>query len=85
MAPHSTINKPEVERVTLPIYGLTCWGGGSLVVERVILRVEGVRNAYVNPATEMAYVEYDPLRCTSEQLTAAIEQAGFHAGAPTVR
>jgi copper chaperone CopZ len=77
-----TINKPKVERVTLPIDGLTCWGGGALTIERVILRVEGVRNAYVNPATEMAYVEYDPSRCTPERLAAAIAQAGFHAGAP---
>jgi copper chaperone CopZ len=85
MDPHSVINKTEVERVTLPIYGLTCWGGGSLTVERVILKVEGVRNAYVNPATEMAYVEYDPSRCSPEHLTAAIEQSGFHAGAPMHR
>ena len=76
---------PEVERITLPINGLTCWGGGSLAIERVILRVEGVRNAYVNPATEMAYVEYDPARCTPGDLTRAVEDCGFHAGMPTPR
>lgn len=81
----STINKPRVERVTLPIDGLTGWGGGALTVERVILRVEGVRRAYVNSTTEMAYVEYDPSRCDPEQLTAAIEQSGYHAGEPVRR
>ena len=85
MDQHSATNKGGVERVTLPIYGLTCWGGGSLVVERVIMRVEGVRNAYVNPVTEMAYVEYDPSRCSSEQLTAAVEKSGFRTETPTRR
>ncbi len=74
-----------LKRVTFPIYNLGCGGGGSLTIERTILRVEGVRNAYVNPATEMAYVEYDSSRCSSEQLTAAVEQNGFHAGTPVVR
>jgi copper chaperone CopZ len=85
MVSRVAINKTKVERVTLPIDGLTCWGGGSLVIERAILKVEGVRNAYVNAATEMAYVEYDPSRCTPERLAAAIEQSGFHAGAPIFR
>lgn len=74
-----------IRRVTFPIYNLNCGGGGSLIIERVILRVNGVRNAYVNPATEMAYVEFDPSRCHPDQLTAAIEQIGFHAGAPVLR
>lgn len=78
-------NKPGSTRVTLPIEGLTCWGGGSLVVERVIMGVKGVRYAYVNPVTEMAYVEYDPARCNPDQLTTAVEESGFHAGTPVVR
>jgi hypothetical protein len=47
----------------MPIYGLACGGGGALTIERVLQRVAGVRLAYVNPATEMAYVEYDPALC----------------------
>ena len=85
MVSHTVTNKTEVERVTMAIYGLTCRGGGSLVVERAIMRVEGVRSVYVNPVTEMAYVEYDPSRCTSEQLTAAVEQSGFRTETPTRR
>ena len=45
----------------------------------MVERVEGVRNADVNPATEMAYVEYDPSQCIPERLVAAIERGGFHA------
>ncbi len=78
-------NKTEVTRITLPIYGLTCQGSGSIVIEQALLQVTGVRNAYVNPVTEMAYVEFDPSRCNPEQLAAVIEQSGFNAGAPMVR
>lgn len=78
-------HRPVIRRVTFPIYNLSCDGGGSLTVERIITRLEGVRNAYVSPATEMAYVEYDPARCSPEQLTAAVEQNGFHAGMPVAR
>ncbi len=85
MVSRAVTNKTDIERVTMAIYGLTCWGGGSLAVEQVIMQVEGVRTAYVNPVTEMAYVEYDPLRCTPEQLTAAVEQSGFRAETPTRR
>ncbi len=74
-----------IRRVTFPIYNLSCGGGGSLTIERTILRVDGVRNAYVNPATEMAYVEFDPSRCTPDVLTEAVERVGFHTGAPAIR
>jgi copper chaperone CopZ len=82
MKPHP---ESEVERVTLPIYGLTCRRHGVLAIEQAILRVEGVRYAYVNPETEMAYVEYDPAGCTPDRLIKAVEQNGFHAGIPTPR
>ena len=48
------------ERVTLPIYNLGCGGGGSLTIERALTKAPGVTQAYVNPATEMAYVVYNP-------------------------
>ncbi len=75
----------RIKRVTFPIYNLGCGGGGSLTIERTILRVEGVRNAYVNPATEMAYVEFDPSRCALDALLKAVEHVGFHTGAPVIR
>ena len=68
---------PSVQHVTLPIYNLSCGGGGSLTLERVLVRTPGVVDAYVNPATEMAYITYDPDRCNPEQLGAAIKRAGF--------
>lgn len=75
----------KVERVTLPIFGMTCWGGGTLPLERALMRVHGVRYVYVNAATEMAYVEYDPASCDAGRLEAAIKTAGFQAGVPSYR
>ncbi len=72
-------------RLTMAIYGLACGGGGALTVERALAKLPGVSRVYVNPATEMAYVEYDPERLSWEQLVAAVESAGFRAGEPSIR
>lgn len=68
----------RTEHITIAITGFGCGGGGSLVVERAIASVRGVIRVYVNPATEMAYVEYDPQVTEIKQLTAAVEQTGLH-------
>lgn len=47
------------ERMTVPVTGLACGGGGALVVERMLRRIPGVTAVYVNPANETAYVEFD--------------------------
>ena len=69
--------RQNTERLTLAINGLACGGGGSLTAERALARVPGVVWAYVNPATEMAYVEYDPARALPAQLVAAVERTGL--------
>jgi P-type Cu+ transporter len=63
---------------TLGIKGMTC---ASCVrrVEKALTRVPGVRDASVNLATERATVAYDPTSASPEQLTHAIEQAGYGA------
>ena len=73
------------ERATLAIYGLTCGGGGALLAERALAREPGVVRAYVNPSTEMAYVEYDPERVSADQLVAAVAHVGLRADAPSRR
>ena len=75
-------NTSHRARVTLPILGLTCGGGGALSVERSLLRVPGVIWAYVNPATEMAYVEYDPEQTNQEALREAVEWSGYRTVLP---
>lgn len=69
----------KTQRVTLAIVGLSCGGGGALTVERAMERLPGVRRVYVNPATEMAYVEFDPERVGLQELAAAVDRIGFHA------
>lgn len=67
----------SLQRLTLPVLGITCGGGGALTVERSIARLPGVKRAYVNPVTEVAYVEFDAAQCTPGDVIAAIERTGF--------
>ena len=66
----------RVERVSLNIGGMTC---ASCVarVERSLRRVEGVRTASVNLATERATVEFDPSVGGPSALRRAVEDAGY--------
>lgn len=73
------------QRVTVPLYDLSCGGGGVLTIERALARVPGVVRVYANPATEMAYVEYNSEQVTPDRFVQAIEQAGFRAGEPSIR
>ena len=75
----------KTQRMIVPIEDLSCGGGGSLQVERALVRVCGVVHAYVNPATEMAYVEYEPELVNKESLVKAVQQAGFRTGVPSLR
>lgn len=75
----------EVRRVTVPIFGLGCGGAGAETVERALERTPGVVYAYVNPATEMAYVEFDTCACDTEALKEAVRRAGLRPGHPGFR
>ena len=70
----------RTDRVTIPILGFSSGGGGALTAERALARLPGVVRAYVNPSTEMAYVEFDPTLSTARTLVVAIEGVGFEAG-----
>ena len=73
----STGAQPSRARVTFPIVGLGCGGGGAFTVEHALHKTPGVARAYVNPATEMAYVEYDPARTDRSALERVISSLGY--------
>lgn len=74
-----------IERVAIPIEGLSCHGGGAIDIERRVARLPGVLESYVNPVTETAYVSFDPAQCRFEDLRRTIEHTGYRAGDPVAR
>jgi copper chaperone CopZ len=66
----------------IPVYGLGCGGAGATTIERELAATDGVLRVYVNPATETAYVDYDPAETDAWVLARAIERAGYQAGRP---
>ena len=73
------------QRLTFEIAGLTCGSGGALDAEHAIAGLPGVLRAYVNPLTEMAYVEIDPTILTEERLVATVADLGLRPGRPSAR
>ena len=68
----------------IPIYGLGCGGSGTTTIERELARTPGVLRAYVNPATETAYVDYDPAQTDPDRLARIIDRTGYRAGLAVV-
>lgn len=60
-------------------------GGSAHTVEQALRKVPGVSRAFVNPATEVAYVEYDAERCADADLVAAVESLGVRTLRPVAR
>jgi len=65
-----------VEKVVLPIQGMTC---ASCVnkVEKALSSLKGVVHANVNFATERASVEYIPEEVSIRDLKKVVEEAGY--------
>jgi Cu+-exporting ATPase len=73
----------DVKRgLRIPIYDLGCGGAGATTIERELAATDGVSRVYVNPATETAYVDYDPALTDPSSLAQAIEKAGHRPGRP---
>lgn len=68
--------------IRIPVYDLACGGGGATTIERALAATDGVLRVYVNPATETAYVDYDPAEVDPWELARAVERAGYRAGRP---
>ena len=66
-------------RVDISVTGLLCAGGAALSLERSLKRRGGVVDAYVNPATSIAYVSYDDQKVSATELAAIVREHGFGA------
>ncbi|KAF0120834.1 MAG: Cu2+-exporting ATPase, partial [bacterium] len=66
----------DVEKITLPIQGMTC---ASCVarVEKALNSVKGVVKATVNLATEKATVEYSPGIASVRELKRTVKDSGY--------
>lgn len=66
------------EKDTLNISGMHC-ASCAANIENALEKVDGVKSANVNFATEKATVEYDPAKTNIEKLILAVEKAGYKA------
>ena len=64
------------------MFDLGCGGAGATTIERELAAIFGVLRAYVNPATETAYIDYDPAEVDPATLARAVERAGYRPGRP---
>lgn len=73
-----TQSPPNLDTAVLSISGMTC---ASCVrrVEKALAKVDGVQEASVNLATEKATVRFDLERVAPNQLTEAVQKAGYAA------
>jgi len=68
---------PRIERVVLPIEGMTC-ATCAQKIEKALRKLEGVIKASVNLAAEEAMVEYSPLEVSLSDLKRAVASAGTY-------
>lgn len=68
-----------IRHAEIPITDLDCAGVDPVDIGRRLRSIEGCLGAYVNPLTEIAYVEYLPAVVQPPAFVAAIESAGYHA------
>ncbi len=66
--------KLQVAQCALKISGMTC-SGCAAMVEKGLLKVDGVKAAKVDSETGQAQVEFDSKRTTPEKIVTAFNQA----------
>lgn len=68
--------------IAMAVGDLGCASGDAADIERSIRGARGVVDVYVNPATDTAYIRYDPTLTDPESLSALIAAAGYRPGRP---
>lgn len=67
-----------METVNLSIDGTHCEGCAH-IIQSVLARLEGVQTSVVSHRDGSARVLFDPARATRDEITRAIEKAGYRA------
>ena len=70
------------ETITFPVTGMTCANCAANIERALNKKRSGVVNASVNFATERVFVEYVPAVVTFDEITEAVQKAGYGAVAP---
>lgn len=68
----------KFKKIEIKISGMTC-ASCSARVERVVKKIEGIKEISVNLATEKAFVEFNIDKLSINDVTGAIEKAGYGA------
>ncbi len=68
----------QAEKVELDIYGMTCAACSSRI-EKVVGKMEGIKGATVNLATESATIEYQPGLVSLEDIKEKVAKLGYEA------
>jgi Cu+-exporting ATPase len=71
------------KELVLPVTGMTC-ANCAAAIERSLGKVEGVRQARVNLASEKAVLVYDPALVSDEALVDSIRHTGYDVATATV-
>ncbi|HEM61901.1 MAG TPA: heavy-metal-associated domain-containing protein, partial [Chloroflexi bacterium] len=64
------------KQVVLPVTGMTC-ANCAAAIERSLGKVEGIKEARVNLASEKAVLVYDPALVSDQALVDSIRRAGY--------
>lgn len=67
-------------QIRVRILDLGCGGADASILERILIATDGVSSAYVNRATETAYVNVDPAEIDAWSIRQVIARAGFTPG-----
>jgi copper chaperone CopZ len=71
-----------IRRTRIAIAGLGCGADGASGLERELAAIDGVLDVSVNPATDMAYLEFDAGRTDQWALARVIAEEGYQPGRP---
>lgn len=72
----------HLDHVRIPVHGLSCGSSEARSIERALVALDGVTEAYLNPVTGAVHVSFDGTAVDIHALANAITRAGYRPGGP---